>query len=252
MELEGQVAFVTAAAGQGIGQEISRRFAAAGAHVVITDIHERRTAAVAAAIAEDHPDVRVLGVPMDGGDRDAIDDALARTERELGPVTLLVNNAAVNILGSIFDYDPDDWDRVVAVNLSGPWYLARCVMPGMRDAGGGTIINISTFAPDVGGEGIETPYATTKGGLNALTRCIAQEGGPHGIRSNAIAMGIIAGTRFADAHPDIVEDIRDRSPLRVIPTPADIAELALFLAGPRGKAITGEIYNVAAGSYMRT
>jgi 3-oxoacyl-[acyl-carrier protein] reductase len=249
--LKGRVALVTAAAGQGIGQAIARRFAAGGAAVVVTDVHERRTHEVAQKIALDHPATTVLGLPMDAGDRAAIDAALAEIERRLGPVTVLVNNAALNILGSIFDYDPADWDAVLRVNLTGPWYLCRRTLPGMRDAGGGVVLNIGSYAPDVGGEGNETAYATSKGGLAALTRCIAWEGGPHGIRCNTISMGVVEGTRFVDAHPEIQADALARSPLGRLVQVDEIAELAAYLASDHARSITGETVNVAAGSYMR-
>ena len=252
-ELSGEIALVTAAAGSGIGQAVARRYAEAGADVVVTDIHAGRTAQVAEAIAAEQPDVRVLGLAMDAGDRDAIDAVLDEVESTLGPVTVLVNNAAVNVTGSIYDYDPDDWERIVAVNLTGPWYLSRRVMRSLRDAGrGGVIVNMGTYAPDVGGYGQETAYATTKGGLNALTRCLAYEGGPHGIRANTISMGVISGTKFIDDRPEILEDARARSPLGAVATAQDIAELALYLASDRAATITGETVNVAAGSYMRT
>ena len=169
-EFDGRIALVTAAAGAGIGQATARRLAAGGAHVVVTDIHERRTHEVAAAIAADHSGTTVVGLPMDAGDREQIDAVIAEVTRTLGPVQILVNNAAVNVIGSIFDYDPENFDWCVRVNLSGPWYLCRTVMPLMRDASGGVIVNVSSYAPDVGGGGIEAPYAITKGGLNVLTR----------------------------------------------------------------------------------
>jgi NAD(P)-dependent dehydrogenase (short-subunit alcohol dehydrogenase family) len=250
--LDGRVTLVTAAAGQGIGQAIARRFAAAGATVVVTDVHERRTHEVAQKMALDHPSTTVLGLPMDAGDRAAIDTTVAEVERRVGPVTVLVNNAALNILGSIFDYDPGDWDAVLRVSLSGPWYLCRRTLPGMRDAGGGVVLNIGSYAPDVGGEGNETAYAVSKGGLAALTRCIAWEGGPHGIRCNTISMGVVEGTRFVDAHPEIRADGLARSPLGRLTQVGEIAELAAYLASDNARSITGEIVNVAAGSYMRT
>lgn len=244
---------MTAAAGRGIGQAVARRYADAGADVVVTDVHAGRTGEVAASIAQDHPDVRVLGLTLDAGDRAAIDAVLDEVEATLGPVTVLVNNAAVNVTGSIFDYDPQDWDRIVAVNLTGPWYLSQRVMRSLRAAGrAGVILNVSSYAPDVGGYGAETAYATTKGGLNALTRCLAHEGGPHGIRANTISMGVVRGTKFIDDRPEILENAYELSPLGTAATAADIAELATYLASDRAATITGEIVNVAAGSYMRT
>ena len=130
-EFAGQVALVTAAAGRGIGQAVARRLAAGGAVVVVTDSHERRTAEVAAAIAADHPDTTVVGLPLDVGRRDQIDQVTAEVARQLGPVRILVNNAAVNWAGPIFDYDVEHWDTTLAVNLTGAWYLCRAVMPGI-------------------------------------------------------------------------------------------------------------------------
>jgi NAD(P)-dependent dehydrogenase (short-subunit alcohol dehydrogenase family) len=251
-EFVGRVALVTAAAGKGVGQATARRLAAGGADVVVTDIHPQRTARVAEAIAADYPSVRVVGLPMDAGDRDRIDEVLREVAATLGPVRVLVNNAAVNVVGSIFDYDPADWDWVMRVNLSGPWYLCRSVMPVMRDAGGGVIVNVGSYAPDVGGNGIEAPYAVSKGGLNVLTRSCAHEGGPYGIRSVCVSMGMVRGTKFIDDHPELLERPDAFGPLGTLPTAADVAEVIAFVASDRAAHITGEIVNVSGGAYMRT
>src|SRR5271166_6782233 len=184
-EFAGRVALVTAAAGKGIGQAVARRLAAGGARVAVTDIHPGRTETVTAQIAADYPAATVAGYPLDAGDRDQIDAVVDAVTASLGPVQILVNNAAVNVVGSIFGYDPADWDRVVRVNLTGPWYLCRQVMPLMRDAGGGAIVNVSSNAADEGGGfGQEPVYAITKAGLNAMTRACAHDGGPYNIRVN--------------------------------------------------------------------
>lgn len=251
-EFGGRVALVTGAAGRGIGQATARRFAAGGARVVVTDIHERRTREVTEAIATDFPETTVVGYPMDAGDRAQIDEVVADVARTLGPVQILVNNAAINVQGSIFDYDPGDWDWVMRVNLSGAWYLCRATMPLMRDAGGGVIVNVSTYAPDVGGGGVEAPYAVSKGGLNVLTRSCAHEGGPYNIRAVTVAMGAVKGTKFAEDHPQMFERADTTGPLGTFPDATDIAEAIAFLASDRAANITGETLNVAAGAYMRT
>ena len=248
-EFHGRIALITGAAGAGIGQATARRLAAGGARVVVTDIHERRTHEVAARLAEEFPATTVLGIPMDAGDRDQIDATIGRVADELGPVQILVNNAAINVVGSIFDYDPEHWDWCVRVNLSGPWYLCRAVMPLMRDAGGGVIVNVSSYAADVGGGGIEAPYAITKGGLNVLTRSCAHEGGPFGIRAVTVAMGIVTGTKFVDDHPELLA--LSQSPMGEHADAASVAEAIAFLASDRARHISGEILNVAAGAYMR-
>jgi 3-oxoacyl-[acyl-carrier protein] reductase len=250
-EFDGRVALVTGAAGAGIGQAVARRLAAGCARVVVTDSHERRTAAVTEAIAADYPETTVVGYPMDASDRARIDAVVADVAQRLGPIQILVNNAAVNVMGSIFDYQTADWDRCLAVNLSGPWYLCRATMPGMRDAGGGAIVNIGSYAPEVGGMGIESPYAVTKGGLNVLTRSCAHEGGPFNIRSNTVSMGVVTGTKFIDAHPELLKDALADAPLGRLPTAADVAETVAFLASDRAACITGEIINVSSGTFMR-
>jgi 3-oxoacyl-[acyl-carrier protein] reductase len=251
-EFVGRVALVTAAAGQGIGQAVARRLAAGGADVVVTDIHRGRTEKVAAAIAADYPAATVAGYPLDAGDRDQIDAVVDAVTASLGPVRILVNNAAVNVVGSIFGYDPADWDRVVRVNLTGPWYLCRRTMPLMRDAGGGVIVNVGSYAPDVGGGGIEAPYAATKGGLAALTRGLAHEGGPHRIRAVYLSMGVVKGTKFAEDNAELLARMPGiTGPLGDLPGPTDIAEAVAFLASDRAAYITGEVLNVAAGAYMR-
>ena len=247
-----QIALVTAAAGGGIGKAIARRLAAGGARVVVTDIHARRTAEVAEQLADEFPETDVIGLPMDAGDREQIDSVVERVTRDLGPIQILVNNAAINVVGSLFDYDPENWDWCVRVNLSGPWYLCRRVLPIMRDAGGGVVLNISTYAPDVGGGGVEAPYAITKGGLNTLTRCVAYEGGPFNIRSNTVSMGMVKGTRFADQNPALFEMPESQGVLGDrYPTAEEIAEATAFLASEKAGSITGETLNVAAGAYMR-
>jgi 3-oxoacyl-[acyl-carrier protein] reductase len=250
-EFTGRVALVTAAAGKGIGQAVARRLAAGGASVVVTDIHAARTKQVTAAIAADYPGATVVGYPMDAGDRERIDAVVEDVTATLGPVRILVNNAAVNVVGSIFGYDPDNWDWAVRVNLTGPWYLCYRTMPLMRDAGGGVIVNVGSYAPDVGGSGIESPYAATKGGLAALTRGLAHDGGPHRIRAVYLSMGVVKGTKFAEDNAEWLARHGTTGPLGDVPGTADIAEAVAFLASDRAAFITGEVLNVAGGSYMR-
>ena len=248
-EFSGRVALVTAAAGRGCGQAIARRLAAGGATVVVTDIPARHTAEVAERMTTDYPNATVAGIPLDAGDWAQIDEVVDAVHSRFGPISILVNNATINVRGRIFDYDPENWLWCLRVNLSGPWYLCRRVMPIMRDAGGGCIVNTSTYAPDVGGDGLESPYAITKWGLGALTRAMAQEGAPHDIRVNTVSMGVVLGTKFMDDNPEILDYA---SP--PMPTPVraeDIAEATAFLASDRARHITGETLNVAAGAYMR-
>lgn len=245
------VALVTGAAGQGVGQAVIRRLAATGATVVITDVHPARTEAVTAAVTDDFPDVRVMGRVMDVRDRGQIDSVIDEVVTELGPVNALVNNAAVNYVGSVFDYAPALWDETLKVNITGPWYIARKVLPGMRDAGGGVIINVSSYAADVGGAGLETPYAVSKGALNTLSRCLAHEGGPHNIRANTVTLGMISGTKYVDDNPHLLDRHDAIGPLGTLATVSEVAETIAFLTSDAARHITGETINISGGAYMR-
>jgi 3-oxoacyl-[acyl-carrier protein] reductase len=250
--MDERIALVTGAAGEGIGRAIATRLAADGATVVVTDSHAGRAHDVAAQVAADH-EGRALARTLDTGDRKQIVEVTDWVRNTLGPITILVNNAAYNVLGSIFDYEPSVWDRVMDVNLNGPWMLSRQVMRQLRDAGlPGAILNVSTYAPDIGGRGIETPYAVSKGGLNVLTRSCAHEGGPYGIRVNTLSMGMVTGTRFTDAlYPDMQAAEVAKSPLGRLPHVDDVVEAAMFLLSDAAANVTGETLNVAAGTHMR-
>ena len=248
-----RVALVTGAAGQGIGRAVAARLSAGGAHTVVTDVHagrvDRATAELAAAAPEG---VRVIGKVLDVTDYAAIEVVAKEVADEVGPIQILVNNAAYNVMAPIWDYRPEDWARVMDTNVNGPWYLSKVVMSQMRDASGGVIVNVSTVAPDCGGMGLEGPYAVSKGGLNALTRSCAHEGGPFGIRCNTVTMGLVRGTRFTEVHhPELVDEAVAAAPLRSLPDAVDIAEAVAFLASDRARCITGETLNVDAGQFMR-
>jgi len=217
---------------------------------VVTDVHERRTKDVTEAICRDY-DTTVAGFPMDVTDRGRVAEVIDEVTQTLGPIQILVNNAAWNVLGDFFEYDPADWDRVIDVDLTGPFNTARFALPGMRAAGGGAIVNVSSVGADQAkGEG-EIPYAVAKGGLNTLTRHIAKVGGPFNIRCNAVAMGMVSGTKFADERPQIMEKYIPEIPLGRPARTTDIAEAIAFLASERAGFITGEILNVSGGWYMR-
>jgi 3-oxoacyl-[acyl-carrier protein] reductase len=252
-DFSGRVALVTGAAGQGIGRAVAARLSAGGADVVVTDLHPGRVERVTEELVAQAPSGRrVIGRVLDVTDLDAIEGVMKDVAAELGPVQILVNNAAFNVMGDIWDYRPDDWRKVMDTNVNGPWYLSKIAMLQMREAGGGVIVNISTVAPDCGGLGLEGPYAVSKGGLNVLTRSCAHEGGRFGIRCNNVTMGLVRGTRFTDVlHPDLLPDAIAAAPLGALPHADDIAEAVAFLACDRSRFITGETLNVAAGQFMR-
>jgi NAD(P)-dependent dehydrogenase (short-subunit alcohol dehydrogenase family) len=244
------VALITAAAGEGLGAAIADRLARDGRTVAVTDVHEQRIAEITTRLNSRYPGAAAVGYVMDAGDPAAIRETVERVTAEVGPIGVLVNNAAVNYVGSIFDVTPEQWERTVAVNLSGPWYLCRYVMPSMRDHGGGVIVNVSALASELGGSGIEGAYAVTKGGLNTLTRNCAVDGAPYGIRAVSITLGVIPDTWYARRHPEIL-DYGFTQPLLDRPLTTDVAEVVAFVCSDAGRHITGETINVSGGMFMR-
>jgi NAD(P)-dependent dehydrogenase (short-subunit alcohol dehydrogenase family) len=247
----GQAVFVTGAAGRGLGQAVARRFAERGAAVAVTDVHERRTREVSEAIARD-TGAKVVGLPFDVCDPASAPRVVAEAAAALGPIRILVNNAAVNVQGSVLEYDLAQFERGLTANLTTPWYLARLCFPGMRDAGGGCVINVSSVAGLSGGSRFEPPYAAGKAGLHEITRGLALAGGPHGVRANAIAMGVVTGTRFIDElNPQIAERELPKVPLGRHSSVHEIVDVIEFLASERARFITGEILNVSGGYFLR-
>jgi NAD(P)-dependent dehydrogenase (short-subunit alcohol dehydrogenase family) len=183
-ELAGRVALVTGAAGDGIGKATARKLLELGAKVAVTDNHERRTQETAAAFAEEFGP-RAAGFVLDVGNRTQIAGVCDDVERTLGPVDILVNNAALNVLVPVSEYRQEDWDRVMEADLTGCFVLIRRVLPGMKQRRRGSIVNVTSVAAFIG-NAFEGPYAAAKAALHSLTRSVAVEGGPFGVRANAV------------------------------------------------------------------
>ena len=247
-EFVGRIALVTGGAGAAIGSATCKMLAARGAAVVVLDENERRTHATVRSLIEEFG-TQVYPLVADIADRQAIDDGLARVEAELGPIDILGNSAAINVQGSIFEFRPEDWDRVIEVDLTAPWYLMRKLMPGMRDRGWGAIVNVTSVAAYIGGGGREGPYSAAKAGLHDLTRAAAIEGGPFGIRCNAVAPGLVR-SKWVDKQADRYQHFVDATPLRRHGEPEDVANTIGFLLSDQAAHITGQIINVSGGWYL--
>lgn len=248
-ELAGRVAFVTGGAGGGIGRAVVNRLAREGASVVMADIREERCLEVAEKLRGEYGPV-VHGYGVDIADRARVDEVLADVEAHVGPVDILVNNAAFNVLKPASQYDPADWDRVMDVDLDACFYLARKTMPGMMARGWGSIVNVTSVAGYLHGYGTEGPYAAAKAALHSLTRVLAYEGGPRGVRCNAVAPGII-DTWFIRQNPGSFEREKEATPLRRFGTPDEVANVVWFLVSEQSGFITGETITVSGGWYMR-
>jgi NAD(P)-dependent dehydrogenase (short-subunit alcohol dehydrogenase family) len=252
-EFEGQSVLVTGGGGDCIGGPTALRFAQEGAQLVICDVHAARNSRWAERIREE-TGARVLDFHLDIADRPAVDRMLAAAEAELGGVDVLVCNAAENKLGHMVGYDPADWDRTLDVSLTANFYLTRSVLPGMVARHRGSIVYISSVAGWIGNpneERGEPAYSVAKAALFSLTRNVAHELGPHGVRCNAVAPGLIE-SRFVHKFAEQFAPLREETPLRRYGTSQDVVEAIMFLASERRAGfITGEALNVSGGWYMR-
>jgi len=247
--LAGRVALVTGGAGAGIGRATVRRLAREGATVVMADARAARCLEIAEQLRASHGP-HIHGIGVDIADRGRVDEVVSEVEAEIGPIDILVNNAAENVLAPISEYDPADWDRVMNVDLDACFYLVRKTMPGMLERGWGSIVNVTSVAGFLHGYGSEGPYAAAKAALHSLTRVIAYEGGPRGVRCNAVAPGIIDST-FIAQRAEQFEPEKRATPLRRFGTPDEVANVIHFLVSEESAFVTGEVINVSGGWYMR-
>ena len=248
--LTGKIAFVTGGA-RGIGRAVVEKFAAEGAEVTFADVDEdagRNTARDLAAACERAPAFVRADITSDGDVRAAIGGVLDRH----GAVDILVNNAGINAYFDATAMTEAEWDRVFAVDLKGAWLCAKHALPAMKAARRGSIVNIASIHATLTIAGM-FPYAAAKSGLVGLTRSLALEYGPLGIRANAIAPGYTR-TRLVEEwmarQPDPVETERrtlTNHPLRRIATPAEVANVVAFVASDEASAITGATLAVDCG-----
>lgn len=255
MELKDQVAIITGA-GQGIGRATALAMAQAGAAVACVDINGESAKAVAAEAGK--LGVRTLAVSADLGDVKEIDRMVGEIVAAFGQVDCLVNNAGVTRKAYIMDLTEADWDRIHRVNAKGVFFCLQRVAREMIPRKSGRIINIASVA----GKGFpgtsNAIYAASKGAVISLTKTAAQQLGMHNINVNSICPGIVRTKLFFDLtqtvaakegiSPEAVEaDLVKAVPLKRTNEPEDIAAMAVFLASPGARNITGQSYNVDGG-----
>ena len=248
-DFAGKVALVTGG-GNGIGAATCRAFAAAGARVAVLDRAAGAAEAVAAEIARGGGNATAHAV--DVADRDAFAAVAAAIAEAAGGIDILVNGAGTTVRAMIADMRPEDWDRVIAVNLTGALNGIQAVLPHMRKRGGGAIVNVASIAGQRISFGGTANYTASKAGLLGLTRHAAYELAPDGIRVNAVCPGPTA-TGFSGAIPSAqtkAERAR-KIPLGRMCEAEDIADPILFLAGDAARMITGVALTVDGGVLIK-
>jgi NAD(P)-dependent dehydrogenase (short-subunit alcohol dehydrogenase family) len=238
--LDGKIALITGA-GSGIGEGIAQGMKAAGARIVAVD----RDGAAAARTAEA---LGGTGYACDVSDRAAVDALAAAVGREVGAVSVLVNNAGIIRRGTVFEPEArDHWDATLAVNLDGPYLVTTAFLAPLKETKG-AVVNIGSVQSFVALPN-SAAYTASKGGVRALTKALAIELSPLGIRVNAIGPGLIATPLNAKAreNPNYMKNFEGRIPLGRIGTPADIAPVAIFLASDMARYVTGVTLPVDGG-----
>ena len=243
MELAGKTAVVTGAA-RGIGREIAVRLANAGATVAMVDVVEDTVAQAAAEVARDGRKARGYRC-----DVSSFDDVAAVGERIIGDlerVDVLVNNAGITRDKLFLRMSPDDWGQVIAVNLTGAFNVTKAMAPVMLKQRGGSIINIASVVGQLGNAG-QSNYSASKAGLIGLTKSLAKEFAPRGVRVNAVAPGFIR-TAMTDALSEEVQNqMKQAIPLGRMGEPADVADIVMFLASNLASYVTGQVINCDGG-----
>jgi NAD(P)-dependent dehydrogenase (short-subunit alcohol dehydrogenase family) len=245
--LKGRCAVITGAGG-GLGLAFALGFAHAGARLVAADLDERTAAATCAAVRAEVPGAEAVAVTVDVSVQEST-EAMARAAIDaFGTVDVLVNNAAVyaRLERRPFDeIEVADWDRVMAVNLRGPWLCAKACASALRD-GGGAIINVAS-ATVMSGSPLWAHYVASKSALIGLSRVMARELGDHDVRVNALAPGFTLTEASRDLIPDADSYGVERGAIKRSLQPDDIVGAAIFLASEDSAMITGQTFVVDGG-----
>jgi len=245
-KLQGKTVIVTGGAG-GIGGATCRRFAAEGAKVAVFDMNLDAAEKVAAGIRA--AGGQAAAFKCDITDRAAVDAAVAATEAQLGPVDVLVNNAGWDVFKPFVKTVPAEWERLIAINLTGALHMLHAVLPGMSERKSGRIVNIASDAARGGSSG-EAVYSACKGGLVALSKTLAREHARHNITVNVVCPGptdtaLLAGVAEGARDPaKLIEAFRSAIPLGRLGQPDDLAQGILFLLSPAASFISGTVLRI--------
>lgn len=247
MNVKDKVALVTGGSG-GLGGVHCLSLAAAGFKVAVT-AHTQLEKAKAIVENIKNSGNQAIAVKMDVANEAEVEASFAEVEKTLGPVDVLVNNAATGIVraATIVKTKIQDWMGDLSVNLTGPFNTIKRCLPGMMERGWGRIINISSIAGTMGGAG-QCSYATTKAGLIGLTKTVALEAARKGVTCNALVLGVMDAGAFHEVTPEFQERIIKTTALRRAGSPEELSRVVVFLASEESSYITGEAIEISGGA----
>ena len=228
---------------RGIGKECVKLFSERGYSVAFTYKNSEEEAKILAK------ETGALAIKADSKCEEDVKRAVALTVQKYGDIDCLINSAAVSSFSLLTDLTLEEWNDTLAVNLTGVFLYSKAVIPYMAKKKQGRIINISSMWGIVGSS-CEVHYSTTKAALIGMTKALAKELGPSGIRVNAIAPGVICTDMNRALSEEDLATLKEETPLMKIGSPIDVAKAAVFLAGENADFITGEVMNISGGYVM--
>lgn len=233
-----KIALVTGAS-RGIGRAIARQLGRDGYAVAINCLsHIEEATTLCQELTEQG--IRAAVFPCDVGDMGAVQEMAKAIRDTLGPVSVLINNAGIAQQKLFTDLSVEDWRRMMAVHVDGVFHTCRTFLPEMIRHHGGVIINVSSMWGQTGGS-CEVHYSAAKAAVIGLTKALAKEVGPSGVRVNCVAPGVIATDMLGDLSEETLAELAQEAPLCRLGTPRDIADAVSFLISERASFITGQV-----------
>lgn len=240
--LEAKIAIVTGGT-RGIGYEIVKKFLEAGAKVALFGSRQETVEKALGQIKEKIPEAEVMGLYPALEEYNEVEKAIQEVQESFGQIDILVNNAGISARESIYEYSPEEFDKIMTLNVNAVFHCIRAAVPFMKTQGGGSIINMSSMV-SIYGQPAGCGYPASKFAVNGLTKSLARELGKDQIRVNAVAPGVTRTDMVAALPPEMVQRISTTIPLGRVGEPEEVANAVLFLASDLASYVTGAILSV--------